>query len=99
MEIDIMEVIILGVMVISAFSLGSIIGRARLRRKIRRASDTMFQAINRSKEIKLARYAPDKGESQMEVCEIEEKEPKEDDETRDGRDGWGIGEGHEKPPE
>lgn len=100
METDITEAIILGVMVASAFSLGFIIGKAYLRRKMRRASDTMFQTISRGKEIKLARYAPDKGEPQMEICEIEEKEPKEDDETRDGRDGFGIGEGHdEEPPE
>lgn len=103
MEIDITEVIILGVMVASAFSLGFIFGKAYVKRKMkRREEEALADYLPEHPKCMCAgpisaRYAPDKGEPQMEVCEIEEKEPKEDDETRDGRDGWGIGEGHEEP--
>lgn len=49
------------------------------------------------------RLIPELQQAYNQICKLIEKEdvapPKEDDETRDGRDGWGIGEGHEEPPE
>lgn len=99
MELDITKAIILGVVVVSAFSLGFISGKAHLKRKMRRREEEILADYlpEKPEEVTLARYASDKGEPQMEVCEIEEV--KEDDETRDGKDGWGIGEGHEGPHE
>ena len=89
MEIDITRAILLGVVILAAFSLGVMSGSAYVKRKMRRRE-----------RHELADYLPD--EKIFAATEREKKrrgETKEDDETKDGKNGWGIGEGHEGPSE